>query len=78
MLEHPDSQNKPEKKKKRVLKAESKNVRYTASSTSLNASDRNQGMDFYIGVVSQKEEATRIYTMPLSCPFQFHQEINGF
>lgn len=69
MYEHPDSITRSVKKKKRVLKAESKNIEYTASTTSRNASDRNQGMDYYIGVVSGKDDATRVYTMPINCPY---------
>lgn len=78
LYEHPDSKDKPNKKKKRVLKAESKNIRYTATSNGINVAERNQGLDYYIGVVSHKDDTTKIYTMPVDFPFQFTQEINGF
>ena len=36
-------------------------------------------MDYYIGVISNKDEGNqKIYTMPVSCPYQFQQEIEGF
>ena len=78
MFEHPDSKNRSEKKKKRVLKAQSKNIKYVASSNGPNTSERNQAMDFYVGVLSDKDGASKVYTMPITCPYQFQQEISGF
>lgn len=78
MYEHPDSKNRVAKRKRRVLKAESKNIRYTATSNSLNVAERNQGLDYYIGVISGKDDTTKVYTMPVDFPYQFTQEINGF
>lgn len=78
MYEHPDSKNRQMKKKKRVLKAESKNIKYIATSNGMNVADRNQGMDYYLGVVSHKDDNTKVYTMPVDFPYQFTQEINGF
>jgi hypothetical protein len=71
LLEHPDSKSRPENRKKRVIKAQSKNVSYTASSQAINSSERNQCLDYYIGVASHKDGETKVYTVPVSCPYQF-------
>lgn len=78
MYEHPDSVNRPNNKKKRVIKARAKNISYTASSIAQNVAERNQCMDYYIGVVSTKDDNSKIYTLPVNCPYQFQQEIEGF
>jgi hypothetical protein len=77
IYEHPSSAKSGSSKKKRVVKARGKNISYTASSTSIASSTRNQCMDYYIGVQSKKNDGT-IYTMPVAVPFQFIQDIDGF
>ena len=78
LLENPDSKEKPESKKKRVIKANGKNVKYTASSFGMNVADRNQCLDYYVGVISNKDDVSKVYTMQVACPYQFQQEIKGF
>jgi len=77
MYEHPSSAAQNASKKKRVIKARGKNISYTASSTALNASNKHQCLDYYVGVVSSKNDG-QVYTMPVSTPFQFVQDIDGF
>ena len=59
-------------KNRRVIKSERKNVKYTAENFGT-----NDIQDYYLGVISSKHEG-KVYCMPVSTPYQFKQEIEGF
>ena len=71
VYQHQSTANQNASKKKRVIKARSKNIQYIASSTGLSVVDRNQGMDYYLGVVSSKNDKQTVYTIPVGAKFQF-------
>ena len=59
-----------QKKVKRVIKAERKNVVYTASNFTQNVNERDQGCDYYIGVISSKSDE-KLHLMKIQAPYQF-------
>lgn len=78
IYQHESSSHANASKKKRVIKARNKNIQYIASTTGHSVVDRNQGMDYYLGVISQKNDQQIVYTVPVTTKFQFVQEIEGF
>jgi hypothetical protein len=58
-------------KNRRVIKAERKNIKYTAENFG-----SHDLQDYYLGVISSKHEG-KVYMVPVS-PYQFHQETQSF
>ena len=68
---------KYQKKNKRVIKANRKNVAYTATNFAQNVNEREQGCDYYLGVISSKNPE-KLHMVQVQTPYQFTQDIKGF
>lgn len=71
IYEKQDAQNK-----KRLLKSQSKSLKYTSTSFNQDTKAKAQGSDYYIGVYEPSKD--KCYLLPVATAFQMQQKIDGF
>ena len=71
-----DGQQTATRAKKRVLKSAYKALKYEASNLGADIKQKNQGSDYYIGVLDTAKN--KCYAMPVEAAYQMTQSIEGF
>jgi hypothetical protein len=62
--------------KKRILKSQSKQIKFQSASFSAETKSKAQGSAYYIGVFDQSKD--KCYLLPVSTAYQMQQKIDGF
>lgn len=62
--------------KKRLLKSQSKSLKFTSTSFNLDTKAKSQGSDYMIGVYEPGKD--KCYLIPVSAAYQIQQKIDGF
>ena len=66
----------PSGTKKRILKSQSKSLKFTSSSFAPDTKSKNQGSDYYVGVFDPAKN--KCYLLQASTAYQMQQKIDGF
>ena len=59
-----DLKSEFQSKNKRVIKSSRKNVNYTASNFAHNVAEKDQSLDYYLGVISDKHDG-KVFMVPV-------------